>query len=54
MKGYETLIYQAELSWYKGENEQAVEFYKAALKERQAGRISKKSIRENIKELQEC
>jgi len=54
LTNYEKLIYKAESLWYIENHVEAVKFYKLALKEKQAGRISKKSIRENIKELQDC
>ena len=49
---YEDLINKAELSWYKGETKKAIKFYNLALKEKQAGPITKKSVRENINELE--
>ena len=54
LTNYEKLIYEAERAWYIENHLRAIKFYKLALKEQQTGRISKKSIRENIKELQEC
>jgi len=48
---YEYFIAKAEHAWFYGENKKAIEYYELALKEKQVGKISKKAIKENIKEL---
>ena len=51
---YEMLINNAEINWYLGETEKAIEYYKLALNEKQFGKITKKNIRDNIKELSQA
>jgi len=47
---YQKLIELAELEWLKKNHEEAVRYYKEALNHKQSGPITKKMVRENIKE----
>ena len=49
---YQKLIASAEYCWLTKNYEDAIKFYNEALKYNQSGRITKKAVRENIKEIQ--
>ena len=51
MTPYELNINIAEKFWYKEYYHHAIEYYQKALKEKQAGPVSKKGVLENIEEL---